>query len=366
VSSDMANATAVRDPMEGQSLPSVPRPLSSYVSGRMVAVIAVLVAVLAVLTGTSGGKLLSATNLGGALDASSEVGFIAIGVTLLMIGGEFDLSVGQSFVVGGLAFAALDKHISFVPAILVTLALGAAIGLVNGIITVVFGIPSFITTLGTYYAIAGFILLITGASPVSYQPPLPRVFSVFSAHVGGLGFRWEVVWWIGLAVVAAWVLHRTSFGNHVFAAGGSPEAARGTGVRVGLTKITLFIVCATLSALSGIVLFCHLGSMEVTAGSGLQLQAIAAAVIGGTALFGGVGTVFGGVLGSFFLGVLTIGLVLSGASTEYYELFVGIVLIGAVIAQVRTAGASRFLHALFRRNTGGEHGGNALGSSRAR
>ncbi|MFC0081238.1 ABC transporter permease [Aciditerrimonas ferrireducens] len=352
MSADLADATTAQDSASPPPLPSVPRPLTSYVSGRMIAVIAVIVAVLAVLTGTSGGKLLSATNLGGALDASSEVGFIAIGVTMLMIGGEFDLSVGQVFVVGGLAFAGLDKHIGFLPAIIVTLLLAGAIGLINGIITVVFGIPSFITTLGTYYAIAGFILLITGASPVSYLPPLPHVFSVFSAHVGGLGFRWEVVWWIGLAALAAWILHRTSFGNHVFAAGGNPEAARGTGVRVGFTKIVLFVACSALSAFSGIVLFCHLGSMEVTAGSGLQLQAIAAAVIGGTALFGGVGTIFGGVLGSFFLGVLTVGLVLSGASTQYYELFVGIVLIGAVIAQVKTVGASRFVHAVFRRNSG--------------
>jgi len=315
------------------------RRLTSYVSARMITVVGVVVALVLVLEGTSGGKLFSVNNLGGALSTSAEVGFIAIGVTLLMIGGEFDLSVGQTFVAGAMAFAALFQPLGIVPAILISVALGTGIGFINGFITLAFGIPSFITTLGTYYAIAGVILMITRGSPVSV-PVVPRSFHIFSGGIAGSQAQWQVLWWVGFATIGAFVLHKTAFGNHIFAVGGDKQAAGNTGVRVNWTKMALFMICGATAAFSGVVLFALYGDVEASAGSGLQLQAIAAAVIGGTALFGGIGTVYGGVLGSFFLGVIETGLILSGASTTYYEFFVGIVLIGAVVLQVKMEGLS--------------------------
>lgn len=313
----------------------------------MIAVFGVVVATVLVLDYTSNGRLISAANLGGALNDSAEVGFIAIGVTLLMIGGEFDLSVGQTFVAGALTFAALFKPIGVGPAILVALCLGAAIGLVNGFITLAFGIPSFITTLGTYYIAAAVILIVTNGSPVSLLS-VPSSFSIFNGYIGTSGVQWQVIWWLGMALVMALVLHKTAFGNHIFAAGGGRKAAENTGVRVVRTKMVLFVFCGMFAAFSGIILFALYGDVEASAGSGLQLQAIAAAVIGGTALFGGIGTVYGGVLGSFFLGVITVGLVLSGASTTYYELFVGLVLIGAVVLQAKTEGIAGFVNHFLR------------------
>ena len=313
------------------------RRFTSYVSVRMITVVSVVVVLLLVLEVTSGGKLFTINNLGGALSTSAEVGFIAIGVTMLMIGGEFDLSVGQTFVAAAMAFAALFQPIGIVPALLISVALGAGIGFLNGFITLAFGIPSFITTLGTYYGIAGVILMITSGSPVSITA-VPRSFHVFSGGIGGSQVQWQVLWWLGFAAIAAFVLHKTALGNHVFAVGGSRQAAGNTGVRVNWTKMALFMICGASAAFSGVVLFALYGDVEASAGSGLQLQAIAAAVIGGTALFGGVGTIYGGVLGSFFLGVIDTGLVLSGASTTYYEFFVGIVLIGAVVLQIKMEG----------------------------
>ncbi len=315
------------------------RRFTSYVSVRMVTVVTVVVVLLLVLEGTSGGKLFTVNNLGGALSTSAEVGFIAIGVTMLMIGGEFDLSVGQSFVAAAMTFAALFQPLGIAPALLISVALGAGIGFLNGLITLAFGIPSFITTLGTYYGIAGVVLMITGGSPVSIAV-VPRSFHLFSGGIAGSQVQWQVVWWFGFAAIAAFVLHKSAFGNHVFAVGGSRQAAGNTGVRVNWTKMALFMICGATAAFSGVVLFALYGDVEASAGSGLQLQAIAAAVIGGTALFGGVGTIYGGVLGSFFLGVIDTGLVLSGASTTYYEFFVGIVLIGAVVLQVKMEGFS--------------------------
>jgi len=320
------------------------RAFTSYLSLRMIAVIGVIVLLVLVLEATSGGRLLTSTNLGGSLDSSAEVGFIAIGVTMLMIGGEFDLSVGQTFVAGALTFAALFKPIGVGPAIVVAMLLGAGIGLINGFITLFFGIPSFITTLGTYYAIAGIIVLITNGSPVSLVS-VPSSFSIFGGTMG-FSTQWQVLWWLGFAAIAAVVLHKTAFGNHVFAAGGARNAAESIGVRVNRVKMILFVLCGVCAAFSGVVLFALYGDVEASAGSGLQLQAIAAAVIGGTALFGGIGTVYGGVIGSFFLGMIDVGLVLSGASTTYYELFVGVVLIGAVVSQAKAQGVAAFVKRL--------------------
>jgi simple sugar transport system permease protein len=305
----------------------------------MMTVVGVVAVLLLVLEATSGGKLFTVNNLGGALSASAEVGFIAIGVTMLMIGGEFDLSVGQTFVVGSMTFAALFQPLGIAPAVLISVALGVGIGFINGFITLAFGIPSFITTLGTYYGIAGIILMITGGSPVSIAV-VPRSFHIFSGGIAGSQVQWQVIWWLGFAAIGGFVLHKTAFGNHVFAVGGARQAAGNTGVRVSWTKMALFMICGACAAFSGVVLFALYGDVEASAGSGLQLQAIAAAVIGGTALFGGIGTVYGGVLGSFFLGVIDTGLVLSGASTTYYEFFVGVVLIGAVVLQIKMEGFS--------------------------
>lgn len=320
--------------------------LTRYVSGRTIAVTIVIAVVVLILEATSGGLLLTGENIGGALNAASELGLIAVGVTPLMIGGEFDLSVGQTFVASGMTFASLYTIIGIIPALILGLLVAVGIGLMNGFITVTFGIPSFITTLGMYYIVAGVVLLVTTGSPISVNST-PASFNIFAGYIGTSSVRWEVVWWIALAVIMAAVLHRTGFGNHIFASGGAPQVARNVGVPVGRTKIMLFVLCAVLAGFSGIVDFAHFGDIEPASGSSLQLEAIAASVIGGTALFGGVGTVYGGVIGSFFLGVLTVGLVLSGASTVYYEVFVGIVLVIAVIIQARTEGiaslAERFL-----------------------
>lgn len=330
------------------------RSLSSYLSPRMIAAIAGVVVIFLVLEGTSGGRLFTSANIGSLLDSSSEVGFITIGVTALMIGGEFDLSVGQSFVAGGMAFASLYPLIGTWAALVVALLIGAGIGFANGAVTLSLRIPSFITTLGMYYIVAGAILLATGGTPIS-PTSTPATFSIFASYIFASPVRWEVVWWIGLSVIFAVVLHRTSFGNHIFAVGGEPGVARGVGVQVPRTKMILFVLCATFASFGGVVSFMHLGTMAPSAGSGLQLEAIAAAVIGGTSLFGGVGTVMGGALGALFLGVIDVGLVLSGASALYYELYVGVVVILAVAVQVRTEGAAATLRRL-RAVAGGRRG----------
>jgi simple sugar transport system permease protein len=316
------------------------RSLGSIISARTLAAVAGIVIVVVALEITSSGKLLTGSNIGSLLDASAEIGFVALGVTMLMIGGEFDLSVGQALVASGMTFASTYHDIGWAGGLALGLGVALLIGLFNGAATLTLKIPSFITTLGTYYIVGGIILMLSGGAPISAvsKPPL---FKVLASFILGSTVRWEVVWWLGLAAILAFVLHRTSFGNHVFAAGGDQSVARGVGVNVPRTKMILFVLSSVLAGFGGIVIFVHLGSAAPSEGSGLQLEAIAAAVIGGVSLFGGIGTEMGGVIGAIFLGVVSVGLVLSGASTLYYELYVGIVLVLAVGIQVRAEGIGR-------------------------
>lgn len=327
---------------DGNARELAQRSFTDFISTRSLTAVGAIVAVIVALSITSDGKLLSGENVGSVLDSSTEIGLVAIGVTVLMIGGEFDLSVGQALVASAMLFASSSHSLGPFWALVVSLLVAAGIGLFNGVVTLGLKIPSFITTLGTYYIVAGVVLLISGGEPIE-ATGAPPLHSLLASRIAGSPVRGEVLWWIGLACIVAYVLHRTSFGNHVYAAGGDGNVARAVGVNVVKTKMILFVVSSVMAGFGGIVIFSHLGSAAPSEGSGLQLQAIAAAVIGGTSLFGGIGTEFGGVIGSLFLGVIDVGLVLSGASTLYYELYVGIVLVLAVAMQVRAEGFGRLL-----------------------
>lgn len=335
---DTQEQASIEQPAGGRELGQ--RSAGHIISARTVTAIVGIVLVVVVLEITSGGQLLASNNIGSLLDGSAEIGFVALGVTMLMIGGEFDLSVGQALVASGMTFAGLYQHIGWPGAFVVAIVVAVAIGLFNGAVTLALKIPSFITTLGSYYIVGGAVLMISGGAPIS-ATNTPPLFSVLASFIPGVHIRWEVLWWLGLAVILALILHRTSFGNHVFSAGGNAGVARGVGVNVPRTKMILFVLSSVMAGFAGIVIFVHLGSAEPSEGSGLQLQAIAAAVIGGCSLFGGIGTEFAGVIGSIFLGVISAGLVLSGASTLYYELYVGIVLVLAVGIQVRSESIGR-------------------------
>lgn len=307
---------------------------------REAGVIVVAVVIFLAFAFATKGTFATISTWSGLLNTAAELGVIVVGVTILMIAGEFDLSVGANYAFAGMLTAILlSDGWSPIVAAMSGLALGAAIGIGNGLATIYLQIPSFITTLGTYLFISGITLLVTGGMPVTYfgHSSLLNVL----AGVGPYGLRWEVLWWIGIAIVFSVLLHRTPFGNWVYATGGKRNAANAVGVDVVRVRLLAFLISGVLAAFSGELSFAHLASMSPSNGQDLELQAIAAAVIGGVSLYGGQGSMLGAFVGNIILNMLAIGLVQAGASALWYETFVGLIVIAAVAMHVKLIGLKR-------------------------
>jgi len=302
---------------------------------RELGIIAVGVILFIVFSIASGGTFDSFQTWGGIGSSAAELGIVAVGVGFLMISGEFDLSVGANFAFAALVMAIMI-HDGYPPiyGLLADLGIGIGIGLLNGIVTVFLNIPSFIATLGTYFLWSAVVLIVTAGTTVTILPPTPTLLNVFGGIMGDQ-LRWEIVWWLGIALVFGILLHRTVTGNWIFAIGGKRMAAREAGVAVGRTRILAFVLCGLLAAFAGAVQLGHLDSMSAGYGTSYQLEAIAASVVGGCALTGGRGSILGVVVGTIILQMLASGLILSGVSPYWYQAVVGIIIIVAVAMHAR-------------------------------
>ena len=278
--------------------------------------------------------------LGGAasyLEVAAQLGIVAVPVSLLMIAGEFDLSVGSMVGAAGMiiAISVTEYGWPLSVAVLVAFAVALAVGFLNGYLVIWTGLPSFIVTLAMLFALRGltigFSRLLTGRTQIGLSgeisgSPLRPLFA------GTLGsFSVSIIWWIGLAVLATWVLQRTVFGNWIFGAGGDPNAARNVGVPVSRVKIILFMCTAASAALLATIQVLDAGSADVLRGELLELQAIAASVIGGVLLTGGYGSVVGAVFGALIFGMVQQGIFFIGVSTDWFLVFVGVMLLIAVV-----------------------------------
>ncbi len=308
------------------------RILKIYMEKPELAGIAFLVVLAIVFQVQSDGVFLNTQNLQGILGLLPEMALVAIGVTLLMICGEFDLSVGSVFalcpmVMGVLLSDGVPFSLAF-PAGLVT---AMAIGLINGIITIRFNIPSFITTLGMLFVARSLTVVISGGFPPLIPPgAMPR--EIFIAFVGpGDMFRMSFLWFVAVAVLVTLVLNRTNFGNWVRATGGFLPAAQSMGIPTARVKIACFMLCSLLAGFAGAIQVMRLGAPLPSIGVGLELQAVAAAVIGGTALTGGIGTILGGIIGAVLIRVIDNGLVLSRVDADWFQMALGSLTIFAVI-----------------------------------
>ncbi|MHA1547499.1 MAG: ABC transporter permease [Alphaproteobacteria bacterium] len=279
------------------------------------------------------GIFLNAQNVQGILGLLPEMGLVAVGVTLLMICGEFDLSVGSVFALAPMIMAVLiEDGIPFLPAFTAGLTGAAAIGFANGFLTIRFAIPSFITTLGMLFVVRSITVVISGGFP-PFLPTgaLPRW--LFTVYVGPGGmFRLSVFWFLGTAVLVSLLLSRTNFGNWVRATGGYLPAAEAMGIPTKRVKIACFMICSILAGFAGTIQVVRLGAPLPSLGEGLELQAVAAAVIGGTALSGGIGTILGGIIGAVLIRVIDNGLVLSQVDANWFKMAIGSLTIFAVIA----------------------------------
>lgn len=295
---------------------------------------AIALVVLVLVFQALSGRFLSASQLQGMATLVAAVGITGIGVTFLIIAGEFDLSVGAVFafipiILGGLLTTSnWPEPVAFA----VVMCIAAGIGAVNGLVTTRFGIPSFITTLGAMFVIKGASVVATGGYNVVYFGEGP-VFSLLGGRVGDVPM--PLVWAVLLTAALWFVLEHTRYGNWTFAAGSRSGTARALGVPVGRVKVGNFMVSSVCAGFAGCAQFAAYGSVSTGSGQSLELIAIVASVVGGTALFGVTGTVVGTLLGAMVLATLQTGLIVAGAPGAWYTSAIGLILVLTVVANVQ-------------------------------
>ena len=263
----------------------------------------------------------------------AEWGIIALGFTLLMIAGEFDLSVGSVLALSGiLTIFMVNAGLPAPIAAVMTLIIGVAIGLLHGLVVVKLGVPSFIVTLAAMMFWRGVVLVITEAFPVKPDHK-SAFFKIFSYRFEN-GFNISVLWFLGVAGMLALILHRTRFGNWIFATGGNKQAAIQAGVPVDRVKLILFGLTSGLASLAGMIQMTRFPITEAQRGQLVEMFLIAMVVMGGTRLAGGYGSVVGVVLVVFLMAIIQNVLSLMGVPGYWYQGIVGIVILVAVTVNV--------------------------------
>lgn len=296
----------------------------------------VLMAVFAILEP----RFLSSINLFNVMRQVSITGLLAIGMTFVILTAGIDLSIGSLLAFAGLVGAAVAKGgmqdrftvgeggvgFGWPLAALAAIAIGLAGGYIQGLAITRLKVPPFVVTLGGMSVFRGAALLFAGGGPIS---GFDRAFTWWGQ--GKLGpVPIPVIIFLVAAVIAHIVLRYTRYGRQVYAVGGNPEAARLSGLNVGRVICSVYVIMGFFAGLGAFVLSARLNSAEAVAGTGYELTVIASVVIGGTSLFGGIGSIFGTVIGSFLIGVLLNGLVMMNVSSYIQQIIIGVIVVLAV------------------------------------
>jgi simple sugar transport system permease protein len=282
---------------------------------------------------TPGHLFINPRNLASMAKLIPDLGMVALGVGILMIAGEFDLSVSSVLPFCSFIFALLlSNGMLPLPALLLTIPVGAVFGSINGMFVVKTGLPSFIITLSTMMFLKGLLFGLSRLMPISLNRYLDPEMPFVRALTGSIGpFPVQFVWLLGIAILLGFILRRNKFGNWVYAVGSNQEAARAMGVNIGLVKIALYVLIGVLCAFVSVMQATRLGSFAATQGVGFELKAIAAVVVGGTSLRGGVGSMWSIFLGLLIVKTLETGLILMRVPVFGVEAFLGIAVILFVI-----------------------------------
>ena len=280
-------------------------------------------------------------NLQNLLSILPELGLITMGVTLLLIVREFDLSVGSvSAIAGVMCFELMSPgermlNLGLGPglAIALSLMLCMVIGLVNGYITVHFKIHSFIATLGMLFIVRSLAVVVTDGFPPATPDHAPLGFS----QTAVLGLTLPLWLFAAVALGVVLLLAKTNWGNWMYAVGGDEKSSHCVGVNIILVKLIGFVLCSLLAGLSGILVALRMATATPSAGDGLELEALAATVIGGASLQGGIGTAIGAIIGTAIIRLIDVGLIVARVDSNWFKFAVGAMLIFAVIfnAQIR-------------------------------
>ena len=296
------------------------------------------------------------------LTLSAELGIIATAAALLIIAGEFDLSVGSMIGFAGVVIGLTVRELQFPlwGGVLSAFGVAIVVGYFNGLVVVKTRLPSFIVTLASLFILRGLSIgitrAVTGRTQIPYilnDIPDPWTAEIFNGHVLSGLFQWmgdqgwiavrsdgvpfvpglpvSIVWCLGVAIVAGWVLTNTRFGNWIYASGGDAVVARNVGVPVSRVKIILFIGTACAATLLACIQVTEAGSADTLRGTLKEFEAIIAAVIGGVLLTGGYGTVIGAILGALIFGFVQMGIFYTGIDTDWFKVFLGAMILIAVL-----------------------------------
>ena len=317
-------------------------------------------AIFFILAGDSG--MFTIEGIINILQVSAEIGILAVAAALLMIAGEFDLSMGSMIGIAGVIIGlsatvyGMPLSVSFILALVIC----GGIGALNGLVTVKTGLPSFIVTLASLLILRGLAISVTRyvngytqIPKITQSDPDSILISIFGSRIGQPVFVWmadqgwiakgtsglpvvaglpvSIVWWVGLTLLATWVLLRTQFGNWIFAVGGDESAARNVGVPVHRVKIILFTLTAISAVLFASAQILEVGSTDTLRGTQKEFDAIIAVVIGGTLLTGGYGSAIGAMLGAVIYGTVQIGILYTGIDSDLFKVFLGLMVLMAVL-----------------------------------
>lgn len=289
-------------------------------------------AVLVIIFALIKPEFLTETNVKNVLQSAAIVGILACGQTLVILTAGFDLSIAKNAVVVGLAAAMLSKSVG-VLAIPLALLLGIGLGLINGTLVAKAKVNPFVTTLGTFTILGSVALLINNGRPESNLPEWFR--SLTSWNIAG--FSSVIFWFLGIALVTHIVTSRTRFGRHIYATGGNIEASRLSGVRTSRIVMAAYSIAGFCAAVAGIVLTARLGTASPAALPSVELDSIAAVIIGGTRLSGGFGSIPRTIMGVLILSSLTSALVILQVDTYWQGVLKGAIIIIAVLVDVTFA-----------------------------
>jgi simple sugar transport system permease protein len=295
----------------------------------------------------SGGQFLTSQFLSVVLRDTARLGLIAVAEVMLMITGEIDLSVSSTFSLAPYVMVLMTNGwgLPLPVSAAISLVIGVLIGCLNGVITVGFRVPSLITTVGTLFLFQGVVVWINDSQPIiaSVQEPFNEIFGLSLYGPNDSLFSWHALtaftpflWTVLFVGIIALVLNRTTFGLHTIATGSNIIGAREIGVRTDRIKVYNFMLAGGFAAFAGIVNTVQFSSADPQAGSPfLTLQAIAAAVIGGTSLLGGSGTAIGSLIGAFVVATLNNGLVMVGAQATVSDIYLGAAILVAMILNIQ-------------------------------
>ncbi|HEY5431590.1 MAG TPA: ABC transporter permease [Solirubrobacteraceae bacterium] len=279
---------------------------------------------------------ITATNFKTLLPFFAPYAILATGQVFVMITGEIDLSIGGLYLISPFIMEKVSNAgLPLIPALIITLLICGALGAFNGFVVAVIGISSFVTTLGTLFALDGLTLVISHNTQITPVGTTILGTSTYE-NIFGAGVYSELFWALGIVLVLQLVLSFTRWGVYTVAVGGNRLGAAEAGISVRLVLIRNFVLCATLAGFVGIIESVRTTSAtpDPSGSNDILFQGISAAVIGGTLLQGGAGTVVGALIGALFLGILHDGLVFKGVNANYLDLYLGIAILLAMVINV--------------------------------